>query len=85
MSTRGPKMPDGVWKGVHPQIFGHSGQLLKNRFFDESIHSMRNIDIGEKKKRKDWLKQQFNHLYGNQLQRQPSCQFFRNHGLIPLQ
>ena len=27
------QMADMVWKGVYPQVFGHSDQLLHNRFF----------------------------------------------------
>ena len=37
----GPKMADGVWKGVYPYIFGHSKQLSQNKFFDPSTPSMR--------------------------------------------
>ena len=37
----GPKMADGVWKGVYPKVFGCSGQLLLNKFFDPSSRSMR--------------------------------------------
>ena len=32
---------DGVWKGVYPQVFWHSKQLLLNKFFDPSTPSMR--------------------------------------------
>ena len=32
----GPKMADGVWKGVYPLDFGCSKQLLLNKFFDPS-------------------------------------------------
>ena len=34
-------MADGVWKGVYPQVFGHSKQLSLNKFFDPSTPSMR--------------------------------------------
>ena len=56
-------MADGVWKGVYPQVFGHSKQLSLNRFFDPSPPSMRKGrdggktgeknggKMGEKKKR----------------------------------
>ena len=37
----GPKMVDGVWKGVNPLVFGRSKQLLQNKFFDQSTPSMR--------------------------------------------
>ena len=37
----GPKMVDGVWKGVNPLVFGRSKQLLLNKFFDPSTPSMR--------------------------------------------
>ena len=30
----GLKMADGVWKGAYPKVFGRSGQLLLNKFFD---------------------------------------------------
>ena len=59
--TGGPKIADGVWKGVYPWVFGHSKQLLLNKFFDPSTPSMRKVDDGEekkekkeKKKRKEW-------------------------------
>ena len=34
-------MADGVWKGVYPYVFGHSKQLLLNKFFNPSTPSMR--------------------------------------------
>ena len=46
----GPKMADGVWKGVYPYIFGRSKQLSQNKFFDPSTPSMRKGDSGEKKR-----------------------------------
>ena len=46
----GPKMVDGVWKGVSPWVFGRSKQLLLNKFFDPITPSMRKVDDGEKKK-----------------------------------
>ena len=48
----GPKMADGVWKGVYPKVFGHSKQLSLNKFFDPSTPSMRKVDDGEKKEEK---------------------------------
>ena len=43
-------MDNRVWKGVYPQIFGHSKQLSLNKFFDVSTPSMRKgRDGGEKK------------------------------------
>ena len=43
-------MADGVWKGVYPQVFGHSKQLSQNKFFDPSTPSMRKgRDGGESK------------------------------------
>merc|ERR1712030_305998 len=47
-----PKMADGVWKGVQPQVIGHFKQLLLNKFFDPSTPSMRKVDDGEKEKKK---------------------------------
>ena len=45
----GPKMADGVWKGVNPKVLGRFKQLLLNKFFDPSSPSMRNGRNGEKK------------------------------------
>ena len=42
----GPKMADGVWKGVYPQVLGRSRQLSLNKFFDASTPSMRKVDDG---------------------------------------
>ena len=36
----GPKMADGVWKGVYPWGFGHSKQLSLNKFFDLTTTSL---------------------------------------------
>ena len=38
----GPKMADGVWKGVQSLVIGRSNQLLLNKFFDPSTPSMSN-------------------------------------------
>ena len=46
----GPKMADGVWKGVQPQVIGHFEPLLLNKFFDPSTPSMRKVRDGEEKK-----------------------------------
>ena len=35
-----PKMADRVWKGVDPQVFGHSKQLSLNKFLDPSTPSL---------------------------------------------
>ena len=51
----GPKMSDGVWKRVYPQVFGHSKQL--NKFFDPSTPSMRKGRDGEKKRETNGGKQ----------------------------
>ena len=45
----GPKMADGVWKGVNPQVLGRSCQLSLNKFFDPSALSMRKVDDGKRK------------------------------------
>ena len=42
----GPKMADGVWKGVYP---GRSKQLSLNKFFDPSTPFMRKGRDGGKK------------------------------------
>ena len=56
MAARGPKMADGVWKGVQSYVIGHSRQLSLNRFFYSRTPSMRKVDNGEKiKKDKDKL------------------------------
>ena len=47
-------MADGVWKGVYPQVLGRSRQLSLNKFLDPSTPSMRKVDDGEKKERKEW-------------------------------
>merc|ERR1712117_809713 len=49
----GPKMADGVWKGVYPYVLGRSRQLSLNKFFDPSTPSMRKVDDGEEKKEKE--------------------------------
>ena len=46
----GPKMADGVWKGVYPYVFGHSKQLMLNKFFDLSTPYIRKGCDGEKKR-----------------------------------
>ena len=46
MAARGPKMAEGVWKGV----FGRSKQL--NKFFDPGTPSKRKGCDGDKKMRK---------------------------------
>merc|ERR1711954_502032 len=46
----GPKMAEGVWKGVYPLVLGHSKQLSLNKFFDLSTPSMRKVDDGEEKR-----------------------------------
>ena len=50
----GPKMANGVWKGVYPYVFRHSKLLSLNKFFDPSTPSMRKGDSGEQ--RKKWRK-----------------------------
>ena len=34
MASRGPKIAEGVLKGVYPRIIWRYEQLLQNRFFD---------------------------------------------------
>ena len=46
----GSKMADRVWKGAYPLIFGHSRQLLPNKFFDPITPSMRKVDDRENRK-----------------------------------
>ena len=43
-------MANVVWKGAYPPyVFGRSGQLSLNKFFDPSTPSMRKGRDGEKK------------------------------------
>ena len=46
-------MANGAWKGVHPQVFGHSRQILQNKFFDPTTPSMRKKKRVNKKKEKN--------------------------------
>ena len=45
-----PKWSTGSGKGALPYVFGRSGQLLLNKFFDPSTPSMRKARDGKKKK-----------------------------------
>ena len=53
-------MSNRISKVVYPKVIGRSRHLLLNKFFDQSIPSMRNVDDREKqekkqeKKRKEW-------------------------------
>ena len=38
----GPHMGHGTWKGVNPQVMGHSKQLSEKTFFDSKSPSVRN-------------------------------------------
>ena len=49
----GPKMTDGVWKGVYLLVFGCSRQLSLNTFFDPSTPSIRKGRDGEEKRGKN--------------------------------
>ena len=51
----GPKMAEGVWKGVHPQVFGCSKQLSPNKFFYPSTPCMRKGRDGEKREKRKRL------------------------------
>ena len=49
-------MSDGVWKGVYPEVLGHSKQLSINKFVDTITPSMRKgHDGGGKKEKTDDL------------------------------
>ena len=48
----GLKMAEGVWKGVYPNVFGHSKHLSQNKFFDPSTPSMRKGYDGGKTEKK---------------------------------
>ena len=54
----GPKMANGVWKGVFPWVFGCTKQLSLNKFFDPSTPSMRKVDDGEKRKEKGKIRKE---------------------------
>ena len=56
-------MADGVWRGVYPYVFGHSKQLSLNKFIDPSTPSLRKVDDGEKKRRKNRNKKEKNDVY----------------------
>ena len=45
-------MADWVWKGVYPEVFGHSQQLSLNKFFDPTTPSMRKGRDGGKREKK---------------------------------
>ena len=53
MAARGPKMADGVWKGVHPYVLERSLYFSVNKFFDLSTPSMRKGHDGEKKRKRE--------------------------------
>ena len=55
----GPKMTNRVWKGVYPQVFGHSCQLSLNKYYVSSTPSMRKgcdgeVEEEEEEKRTSW-------------------------------
>ena len=49
----GPKMAQGVLKGLQPQVIVRSHQILLNRYFNLSTTSMRKVDDGETGKNKE--------------------------------
>ena len=58
-------MADGVWKGVYPEVFGHSKQLSPNKLFDQSTSSMRKgRDGGNGEKRNKNGKKKKKRKYG---------------------
>ena len=50
MAAGDPKMADRVWKVVYSLVFVRFCQLLLNKFFDPSTHSMRKAHGGREKK-----------------------------------
>ena len=58
MAARGPKMADGVWKGVYPEVFERSHHLLLIKFFEPPTPFMRKVNNGKKKNklRLNWAK-----------------------------
>ena len=83
-------MADGVWKVVYPQVFGRSRQLSLNKFLDPSIPSMRKVDDGEKRKKREKNGENsspltslpVDRLNGDRLQRRRSCQFFQSSSIF---
>ena len=45
-------MADGVWKGVNPQVFGHSRQLSPNKFLIRAILQLEDFTTQEKNEKK---------------------------------
>ena len=54
----GPKMADGVWKGVYPYVLARSKQLSLNKFFDPSTPSMRKGRDGGNRGKKNGKKKE---------------------------
>ena len=52
MAARGAQNDQGGLERFLPPGFGHSRQLLQNKFFDLSTPSMRKVENGGKNKKK---------------------------------
>ena len=71
-------MADRLSKVVYPKVIGHSCLFLLNKFFVQSIPSIRNVDDGEKQEKKTRKEKNgpltslpVNRLNGDRLQRRP--------------
>ena len=79
-------MSNRILKVVYPKVIGRSRHLLLNKFFDQSIPSMRNVDDGEKQEKKNKKRKEkngpltslpVNRLNGYRLQRRPLLSKFQ--------
>ena len=78
-------MVDGVWKGVYSKVFGRSKQLSQNKFFDQSMPSMRKVYNGEKEEKKREKRMLFKVATNDVVARTPTnrnadCSFKKNVG-----
>ena len=61
-------MADVVWRGVSPQVFVGSCQLMSNKFLDPRSCSIRKVCYREKcGGRKEWGKEQFTYIVASGL------------------
>ena len=79
----GPKMSDGVGKGVYPQVFGHSKQLSHNKFFDPSTPSMRKDRDGKRKEKREKKNRENSGHYVIASSQQPEHRPMERRKLVP--
>ena len=78
-------MAEGGWKGVYPQVFGHSKQLSLNKFFDPSTPSMRKgRDGGEKTGGKKEKTDDYSGHYVITSSRPPKRRLLERRTLVPI-